>query len=178
LVLDKATNLVNKKEGVAMSSDPKSLAKKTQETLKDLGYIVPLGHAYELLARLAGHKSWNVASTDPNFVPRVEQSFKTVEPVKTDSEEDGKKVFRVCLTSDAVVEKAYFIHAKDETEARKIMSQYANAQGNDVDESKLHEEVKKLFELEDYQAFKYDNWRIHDSIYSPDIEDVLEIKEY
>ena len=159
-----------------MSSESKSLAKKTQQVLKDLGYDVPLGHAYELLARLAGHKSWNVASTDPGFVPRVEQSLKKVEPVKTDSDGEGKKVFRVFLTTDAVVEKAYFIHAKDEIEARKIMRQYANAQGNDVDESKLHSEVKKLLALEDYHAFKYDNWSILDSIYSPDVEDVVEMK--
>lgn len=160
-----------------MSSESKSLAKKTQQALKDLGYDVPLGHAYEVLARIAGHKSWNVASTDPGFVPRVEQSLKTAEPVKTDSAGEGKKVFRVFLTTDAVVEKAYFIQAKDELEARKIMRQYANAQGNDVDESKLHSEVKKLFELEDYHAFKLDNWSIHDSIYSPDVGDVFEIKD-
>lgn len=36
-------------------------AKRTQEVLNNLGKEISLGHTYELLARLAGFKSWNEA---------------------------------------------------------------------------------------------------------------------
>lgn len=44
-------------------SDPNAkLARKAQSILKDLGHEVSLGHSYELLARLYGFKSHNVAA--------------------------------------------------------------------------------------------------------------------
>jgi hypothetical protein len=38
------------------------LAKKIRDTLSGFGYDVSLGHCYEMLAKLAGHSSYNVAS--------------------------------------------------------------------------------------------------------------------
>lgn len=45
-----------------MSSSSKEIAKRIQERGKELGYDLKLTHAYELLASIAGHKSWNVQS--------------------------------------------------------------------------------------------------------------------
>jgi len=42
-------------------SDNKNLARKVQVSLKDLGHEIPLGHCYELLAKLSGFASYNVA---------------------------------------------------------------------------------------------------------------------
>jgi DNA-directed RNA polymerase subunit L len=60
------------------------LAKKIQESLTELGHDVSLGHCYEMLAKLAGHSSYNVASaknadltaivesnTDPKLTPKM-----------------------------------------------------------------------------------------------------------
>lgn len=46
-------------KGIVM--DSKLFATKTQTILKELGYDVKLGHCYELLSKLSGYKSWNVA---------------------------------------------------------------------------------------------------------------------
>lgn len=39
----------------------KALATKAKEVLKSLGHEIPQTHAYELISRLAGYRSWNAA---------------------------------------------------------------------------------------------------------------------
>ena len=40
----------------------KELAKKLQDHLNESGVKIKLSHAYEVLSRVCGYKSWNVAS--------------------------------------------------------------------------------------------------------------------
>jgi len=47
----------------SLKTASKENAKKIQEFCKEFGYDFKLGHAYELLAKLEGQKSWNVMSS-------------------------------------------------------------------------------------------------------------------
>jgi hypothetical protein len=50
------------------------LAKKVRDTLSGLGYDVSLGHCYEMLAKLAGHSSYNVAAAKAANLTNIVES--------------------------------------------------------------------------------------------------------
>lgn len=50
--------------------DSKTLATSLHKLLKDQGHEMPLGHVYEALSKLSGHKSWNVAK-EKGFGPVI-----------------------------------------------------------------------------------------------------------
>lgn len=153
----------------------KEIAKKTQEILKELGHDVSLGHAYELLSRIAGFKSWNVAAKSPEFITKIQEVF-TEEPEQIQATKNGnRRQFKIFLKKMVQAEKAYIFQAEDEKEARKIMNQYIDYQNGELHEydSKgnraalkkgvsIHPEVLKLVALEDDSDFIYKNWFIEE----------------
>lgn len=157
------------------TSNTKQLTKRTQTILKELGYDVSLGHAYELLSKIAGHKTWAVESRDENLVTKVQAKIESeLESVGSPKINDSR-YFKVFLKKAVEAEKAYYIQAKDEAEAKMIMNQYIDYQNGELSEfdSKgnqtglkkgvvLHPEVEKLASLEDYSAFVYGNWAIEE----------------
>lgn len=161
-----------------MSTVNKDLSKKTQAILKSLGYEIKLSHAYELLARMAGHPSWNHASAEntdltqaltpvvtPVVLNRIELERKQFgyndesETVSTVDPNSPLKAFDVFLNRTNTEEKKYKIQAKDETEARAIMQQYADFRNESLYFDEItHEEVKKLIALEPESSFRSSRW--------------------
>jgi hypothetical protein len=165
-----------------MSTESKVLAKKVQSALKELGHEISLGHAYELISKIAGYKSWNVASQDSHFTTKVQETFGNSVQLKT-PQETGKRCFKVFLNAESLVEKGYYIQAKDEKEAREIMQQYVDYQSgelanhDDPNESLkegvvLHDQVKKLIEQESSSDFTYQNWVPWDGSSYPKVAEV------
>jgi hypothetical protein len=166
----KAEEVKEVKEVKQEEAPAKDMAKKIKEAMKSLGHDISLGHSYEVLAKISGYKSWNVASKANDFLPKVNEikkasvvALQADEPGK-EEKEGSKQTFKVFLNAEATVEKAYYIEAKDEKEVRKIMKQYIDCQSGELTESEgLYEVVKKLLEVERDNSFYYENWSIYDS---------------
>lgn len=64
-------------------SQSKDFVKTAQTILKDQGHEIPLGHVYELFARLGGYNDWNTAKadgaefivTEKGFVEKLGQGY-------------------------------------------------------------------------------------------------------
>jgi len=69
----------------------KDLANKVKQTLHKFGYIVQLGHAYELIAVLAGYPNWDTASA--TGIPLLNSKIvKKVESVVADPTPDNSRL--------------------------------------------------------------------------------------
>lgn len=62
----------------------KEIAKVLHNSLKSKGHSLPLGHVYEALSQLAGHKNWNIANAgDVDFSKHLfEKNVVDVEEIK------------------------------------------------------------------------------------------------
>jgi hypothetical protein len=157
-----------------MSPSNKDLSKSVQSILKSLGHEISLGHAYELLAKLNGFASWNVASSKSVDLAQIlGRDFH--QPVSTgDGAAIANKIqglftgkpnklrqFEIEVKTETTVFKDYRVMAEDATEARAIVNEYLQIRAGSIEETDAKfEQTKRLCEIEDESAFGYDNWGV------------------
>lgn len=139
--------------------DSSTLAKSLQKHLKDTGHEMSLGHVYELLSKLSGHPSWNVAKTKGEFKPLLSN----LRP-----QEVGSGNFRVTVTTEVgsssdniELRKDYLVSASSEVEAEKAVSSYLSYRADDEKVELLKiPGVQELMNSEDEDQFKKSNWEV------------------
>ena len=158
----------------------KDLAKQTQSILKELGHDVSLGHAYELLAKLTGAKSWNVAKAmNIAFVDRVPFRAREINA-------EGRTAlpsFTVKIYSgdemDVQLCKYYVVTAKSRDEAKAILKEYLHVREDMLDEEAekykcKFKETELLLKAEDHNDFTYNNWEVASNSYSKNLGEAYE----
>lgn len=148
-----------------MSNVNKEIVNKAKEALKELGHEVSTGHVYELLSKLAGYKSWNVAKAQS--VAFAERIFPGAEPVVVARK--GLKMFSVkikCGDENSLeVKKYYTVSAESEEQAKEIVKEYIDFNDNmsRSEQSKYQfkfKETEMLVEDESNSTFQHENWMI------------------
>lgn len=164
-----------------MSDSNKKIAKQAQEILKSQGHDVSLGHMYELLSKLSGFSSHNVAkSLGVEFavvLPGPEQ--KEIAETVVNGSGDLFDV-KIKTSYDGEVTKFYRINADSEAQARQIIEEYLEfAHGNkDSDKEKpAFPQVVTLIKSElDTGGFQYADWEMIDSVpYEAKVETVYPV---
>lgn len=132
-----------------MSKANKQFVQKAQELLKERGHEIPIGHLYEVFARLGGFKDWNTASAADvrfgvnSFTPLREGEMKIVNSLielqkKHDEKMRKRKIIRVTAEGKAWV---------------KFDADYFVKEGAEITDE-LIAESKKLFleEIDQWEA--------------------------
>lgn len=138
----------------------KDLSKKVQTIAKELGYDMKLGHAYELLSRLAGYNSWNVANAAN--LDLAEVVVRSADPVITEPSSSGLNEYNLEVrVSDVSVFKDYRIFAKSEEEAKQALDEYLKLRNGDIAHHEVQSpQAKALLRCEDEDQFQYRNWSV------------------
>jgi len=100
-----------------MSQSNKDLAKSAQSILKGFGYEVKLGHVYELMAKLSGFNSWNVANAKN---AQFSGNDDPADLMRKDLNGEQVRGLRVSLTASATVELSTYLFPKDPSDTKGI----------------------------------------------------------
>jgi hypothetical protein len=141
----------------------KEIAKKAQTILSELGYSVSLGHTYELLSKIAGFSSWNVASASGGNLSEVlSRGFR--HPIETSeiAPIKGLRQYEIEVkVEDITVFKDYQIWATSAKEAKAALNEYLQIRSGSLkEEDAKYAQTLELLNIEDENSFNYDNWGI------------------
>lgn len=107
-----------------MSPSNKDLSKSAQLILKELGHDISIGHAYELLSKLAGYNSWNVANAAGVNLNQALNKAKSTDDVLDQSRLQfvgtPTHPLRVSMTASATVEISTEMFPKDPGDTHAI----------------------------------------------------------